>query len=330
MMKKIIAVACGGYSQEYEISLQSGQMIFDHIDHNIFTPYKVHILKNEWFVLDKNENKHPIDRADFSVKINGKKIHFDAVYNSIHGSPGEDGVFQAYLELLNIPQTASEHYPAALTFNKRDCINVLKTHGINSAPNYVLNQGDQIDEDEIVKKVGLPCFVKANRAGSSFGITKVSKKKQLKKAIAHSYEFDPEIIIESALAGTEVSVSVINSNDKLRVLPITQIISENEFFDYDAKYHGKSKEITPAPISEEATRKLEKTEEKIVRVLKLKGLSRAEFIFQDGEPYFIETNTVPGTSPASIVPQQIRAAGLTFKEVVTGIIEHAIEMNQTK
>lgn len=323
MKKKTVAVACGGYSDEYEISLKSGQLIYDKIDRERFVPYKVLILKDGWFLRDETGADHPIDRGDFSAVINGKKICFDIVYNSIHGTPGEDGLFQAYLKLLNIPQTASEHYPAALSFNKRDCINVLKTHGINSASNYILNQGDEIDEDAIVKKVGLPCFVKANRAGSSFGISKVSAREDLKKAIAHSYAYDPEIIIESALEGTEISVSVLNYNGTLKVLPITQLVSDNDFFDYNAKYHGESEEITPAPISDKARKNVEESVKKIVRVLNLKGLSRAEFIFQGEEPFFIETNTVPGTSPASIVPQQVEVAQLSLTAVISEILDHA-------
>jgi len=320
-MKKKIAIAMGGYSNEYKISLNSGELVYQYIDRDLYEPYRVHILEEAWYLMTDNNEKITINKADFSAEINGKKIEFDAVFNSIHGTPGEDGVFQGYLEIMKIPQTACDYYQAALTFNKRDCISILRAFGIKTATNYFLNEGDEINIDEIIERVGLPCFVKANKAGSSFGISKVKTKVELIPAIHFSFEEDEEVIIESFLDGTEVSVGVIQYQGEILPLPVTEIISENEFFDYEAKYLGKSQEITPANIPEEDRIKVQEEAKRIYKVLKLKGLSRAEFIFHNGEPHFIEVNTNPGLSEASILPQQAKAEGISLKELFTNTIE---------
>ena len=311
----------GGYSSEYKISLNSGELVYKLTNRDLFEPYRVHILEDGWFVVLDDGQKHPINKSDFSVEINKEKIIFDTVFNIIHGTPGEDGIFQGYLEMMNIPQTACNYYQAALTFNKRDCISILRAYGIKTAKNYFLNKGDNYKEDEIIKRVGLPCFVKANKAGSSFGISKVKKKEDLEAAINFSFEEDEEVIIESFLDGTEVSVGVINYQGEIMALPVTEIISENEFFDYEAKYLGQSKEITPANISEEDRIKVQEQAKRIFKILKLKGLTRAEFIFHDGEPHFLEVNTCPGLSEASILPQQAKAAGISLTNLFTNLIE---------
>ncbi|MDR6301512.1 D-alanine--D-alanine ligase [Mesonia maritima] len=324
-MKKKIAIAMGGYSNEYKISLNSGNLVYKQIDTTIYEAYRAHILEEGWFVVTDDEQKHPIDKADFSITINGEKIIFDCVFNIIHGTPGEDGIFQGYLEMLNIPQTACDYYQAALTFNKRDCISILKAYGIKTATNYFLNKGDEILEDEIIDRVGLPCFVKANKAGSSFGVSKVKRKEDLMEAIHFSFQEDEEVIIESFLDGTEVSVGVIEYNNEIVALPVTEIISENEFFDYEAKYLGQSQEITPANISEKDTRSVQEQAKRIFKILKLKGLTRAEFIFYNNEPHFVEINTCPGLSEASILPQQAKAAGITLKDLFSNVIEAALK-----
>ncbi len=314
----------GGYSSEFEISLQSGNMIFNHLDRQKFNVYKAHIYKEEWFI-ETEAGKYPLDKSDFSAVIQGKRIHFDAVFNMIHGTPGEDGLFQAYLQTLGIPQTASDFYAAALSFNKKDCISVLQSYGIKTAKNFTLQKGENIDEAAIVKRVGLPCFVKANRGGSSFGISKVHAVSDLHKAIQYSFEEDEEVIIESFLKGTEVSVGVVSYQGKVQALPVTEIVSENEFFDYKAKYLGQSKEITPARITAAQTREVKQLTEKIYRLLNLKGFARAEFIFHEGVPHFLEVNTCPGMSKASIVPQQLQAAKIPFRDFFTDVITTAIE-----
>jgi D-alanine-D-alanine ligase len=323
-MKKNIAIIMGGYSSEYQISIKSGSVVKACLDSTKYNSYCIHIFKDKWVYVDEDSNEHPIDKNDFSIVVDNKKIVFDCVFNAIHGSPGEDGLMQAYFELLNIPHTSCNMYQAALTFNKRDLLATLRPYGIKTATNYCLNLGDPIDEDAIINKVGLPCFVKANKAGSSFGITKVYEKKDLNEAIDNAFREDNEIIIESFLDGIEVSVGVITYQGKVMVLPLTEIVSENDFFDYAAKYQGQSQEITPARISEDLAQKVRQQAKRIYEILKLKGLSRSEFIFKDGEPYLLEVNTVPGLTEESILPQQARAAGITLPMLFENAIQEAM------
>ena len=212
-----------------------------------------------------------------------------------------------------------------MTFNKRDLLSVLKPYGIKTAISYYLNKGDVINTAEIVKKVGLPCFVKPNKAGSSFGISKVKSEAELPIAIEVAYKEDNEIIIESFLDGTEVSVGVINYQGEIKVLPITEIVSDNDFFDYEAKYEGKSQEITPARISDELTQKVGETAKRAYEVLKMKGFSRSEFIIVDNEPYMLEMNTIPGLTTESLIPQQAQAAGISLQDLFTNAIELALK-----
>ncbi|HEX9827685.1 MAG TPA: D-alanine--D-alanine ligase [Flavobacteriaceae bacterium] len=323
-MKKKIAIIMGGYSSEYEISLQSGQVVFETLNPEKYKAYRIHVFKDKWVYVDTKDAEFPVDKNDFSVMVDGKKITFDCVFNAIHGTPGEDGFMQGYLELLNIPHTSCSMYQAALTFNKRDCLSVLKPYGIKTATSYFVNQGDVIDVDKIVAKVGLPCFVKANKAGSSFGVTKVYKKEAIKEALDVAFKEDDEVIIESFLDGTEVSVGVITYKGKVKVLPITEIVSNNDFFDYKAKYLGESQEITPARLSKEQEKKVNKVAKQVYEVLQMKGFSRSEYIFKDGEPHLLEVNTVPGFTRASILPQQAAAAGISLRELFENAIEEAL------
>lgn len=321
---KNVAIIMGGYSSEYKISLTSGNVVYNNINLAKFNPYRIHIFKEKWVYVDENDAEFPVDKNDFSVTINGNKINFDVVFNAIHGTPGEDGLMQAYFELLNIPQTSCDYYQAALTFNKRDMLSVLKPYGIKTAESYYLNLGDEINVDKILAKVGLPCFVKPNKSGSSFGISKVKMKEEFLPAIENAYKEDDEIIIESFLDGTEVSVGVINYKGNVTVLPITEIVSENDFFDYEAKYLGKSKEITPARISEELKVKIETVAKRAYEVLKMKGFSRSEFIIVNNEPHMLEMNTIPGLTTESILPQQAREAGISLPELFENAIELAL------
>ena len=324
-MKKNIAIIMGGYSSEYEISLKSGQIVYESLDKNKYNAYRIHVFKNKWVFVNDLKEEFTIDKNDFSVRINDTKINFDCVFNAIHGSPGEDGFMQGYFELLNIPHTSCSMYQAALTFNKRDCLSALKAYGIKSAESYFVNLGDAINEDAIVKKVGLPCFVKANKAGSSFGITKVYKKEELQNALDVAFKEDDEVIIESYLDGDEVSVGVITYKGEVKVLPITEIVSENDFFDYQAKYLGQSQEITPARLDEVQAEKVNSIAKKVYEVLKLKGFSRSEYIFKNGEPHLIEVNTVPGLTKASILPQQAAEAGISMSDLFENAIEEALK-----
>jgi len=324
-MKKNIAIIMGGYSSEYKISLKSGNVVFNTLDKDKYNAYRIHIFKNKWFFVNDTDEEFPVDKNDFSVLVNKTKIEFDCVFNAIHGSPGEDGYMQAYFELLNIPQTSCSMYQAALTFNKRDLLATLKPFGIKTAESYYLNFGDIVDEDAIVAKVGLPCFVKANKAGSSFGISKVYKKEELQTAIDNSFKEDNEIIIEQFLDGVEVSVGVITYKGETLVLPITEIVSENDFFDYQAKYEGKSQEITPARISDDYANKVNIEAKRIYETLKMKGFSRSEFIFKNDEPYLLEVNTVPGLTNESILPQQAAQAGISMHDLFESAIEEALK-----
>jgi D-alanine-D-alanine ligase len=322
-MKKV-AIIMGGYSSEYQISLKSGNVVYQFLDQSKYIGYRIHIFKEKWVYVDANDQEFPIDKNDFSVTVKGEKITFDVVFNAIHGTPGEDGLMQAYFELLGIPQSSCDYYQAALTFNKRDLLSVLKPYGIKTATSYYLNLGDAIDQEAILNTVGLPCFVKPNKSGSSFGITKVKTKDELLLAIANAYKEDNEIIIESFLDGTEVSVGVINYKGTITVLPITEIVSENDFFDYEAKYLGKSQEITPARISAEMTEKVSAVAKKAYEVLKMTGFSRSEFIIVNGEPYMLEMNTIPGLTTESLIPQQAKEAGISLTDLFTNALELAI------
>lgn len=322
---KNVAIIMGGYSSEFKISLKSGNVVYDFLDKTKYIGYRIHIFKDKWVYVDEANQEFAIDKNDFSVTINGTKIAFDVVFNAIHGTPGEDGLMQAYFELLGIPQSSCDYYQAALTFNKRDLLSVLKPYGIKTATSFYLNLGDPIDQDSILKTVGLPCFVKPNKSGSSFGITKVKTKDELLYAIANAYKEDNELIIESFLDGTEVSVGVINYHGTITVLPITEIVSENDFFDYEAKYLGKSQEITPARISPEMTAKVSAIAKRVYEVLKMTGFSRSEFIIVDGEPHMLEMNTIPGLTTESLIPQQAKEAGISLTDLFSNALELALK-----
>ena len=320
-MQKNIAIVMGGYSSEAEISLKSGDVVYNSLDANKYALYKVYIFKDRWFVkLDTQEYK--IDKDDFSFVKKDIKVNFDCVFNAIHGNPGENGALVAYFDLLGIKHTSAPFYQMSLTFNKRDTLSVIKEYGIQTANSYYMHQRDEINTVKIIEKVGLPCFVKPNRSGSSFGISKVYKEENLEDAIMKACKEDEEILIESFLDGKEVSVGVIEYQGKIEVLPITEIVSENDFFDYEAKYKGKSQEITPARISDVEKKKVINTARKVYRVLNMSGFSRSEFILVDGEPYFLEINTVPGMTEESLLPQQAKEASISL----TDLFDNAIQM----
>ena len=322
---KNVAIIMGGYSSEFEISLKSGNIVYQYLDKTKYNAFRVHIFKEKWVYVDENNNEFPIDKNDFSTFVDGKKITFDVVFNAIHGTPGEDGLMQAYFELIGLPQSSCDYYQATLTFNKRDLLSVLKPYGIKTATSYYLNKGEHINTEEIIAKVGLPCFVKPNKSGSSFGISKVKSATELPIAIEVAYKEDNEIIIESFLDGIEVSVGVINYKGEVKVLPITEIVSENDFFDYEAKYLGKSQEITPARISDEMTKKVSDVAKRAYEILKMSGFSRSEFIFVNGEPHMLEMNTIPGLTAESLIPQQAKAAGISLEDLFTNAIELALK-----
>jgi len=315
----------GGYSSEHHISLKSGSVVQKHLDKDKFNVYGIVITPESWYHQTETDEKIEVNKHDFSLVLTTGKVSFDCVFNAIHGTPGEDGLLQAYFEILGIPQTSCSAYQAALTFNKRDLLSTLKPYGIQCATSYYLNKGDDVAIGEIIEKVGLPCFVKANRAGSSFGISKVYKKEEFQTALENAFGEDDEIIIESFLDGIEISVGVICYEGKTKVLPMTEIVSDNDFFDYAAKYEGKSQEITPARISEMQYQNAQKVAKKIYELLKLKGFSRSEFIFQGDEPYLLEVNTTPGLTEESILPQQAKSAGISLAELFESAIVDALK-----
>lgn len=323
-MQKNIAIVMGGYSSEAEISLKSGEVVYNSLDSNKYSLFRVHILKEKWVVLD-NDKEYKVNKHDFSFTIDNQLIHFDCIFNAIHGAPGENGALIAYFDLLGIKHTSAPFYQMALTFNKRDTLSVVKQYGIPTANSFFIHQRDEIVPDHIINTVGLPCFVKPNRAGSSFGISKVYKEENLITAIKKAFEEDDEIIIESFLDGKEVSVGVIEYKSKLLVLPITEIVSENDFFDYEAKYLGKSQEITPARISDAEKELVERQAMKVYQILNMKGFSRSEFIIVDGVPYFLEINTVPGMTEESLLPQQAKEASISLSELFDNAIQQALK-----
>lgn len=325
MKKKNVAVVMGGYSDEYRVSLKSGQLIYDSLDRDLYNVYKVIILKDEWYFVDDRDQNLPINKADFSVTLESDyKVKFDVCFNIIHGKPGENGELQAYWDTIGQKYTGCGFYQSALTFNKKDTLAVLSKYGIPSAKSVYLRKGDSYNADEIIADLGLPLFVKPNQSGSSLGISKVKVKEDFAKAVDFAFAEDDEILIESFLNGMEVSVGVVDFNGKTIVLGITEIVPHKEFFDYEAKYEGASEEITPARIDEETRKKVEEIAKKAYNSLGMSGFSRSEFIIMNGIPYMLEMNTNPGFSPASILPQQAKIYGISIKDLCGNEVEKAL------
>lgn len=318
-----VAVVAGGYTDESVISLKSCELIYSSLNPEKYDRTRVRILKEGWFAEIEGE-KYPINKGDFSFEKNGEKITFDVVFNTIHGTPGEDGYLQAYFEMIDLPYNGCPFYQSALTFNKKDCIAVLSKYGIPHAKSIYINQGDQYSAKEIINQVGLPCFVKPNRSGSSLGISKVHKEDEFEAAMQKAFLEDKEVLIESFLDGTEVSVGVLNYKGETMVLGITEIVSHTEFFDYDAKYNGLSDEITPARLTPEVEARVREIAAKAYKCINMSGFSRSEYIIVNGEPHFIEMNTLPGFSPASIFPQQAAHAGIALEDLMDSEIEFAL------
>lgn len=326
MSKKNVAVVMGGFSDEYKVSLKSGQLIYDSLDRDLYNVYKVVVLKEEWYFLNENEEKLPINKGDFSVTLSdGAILKFDVCFNIIHGAPGENGELQGYWNAIGQKYTGCDFYKSALTFNKKDTLAVLAKYGIPSAKSFYLRKGENINEEKIVEELGLPLFVKPNQSGSSLGISKVKAKSELAAAIEFAFKEDDEILIESFLNGMEVSVGVIDYKGETIVLGITEIVPHKEFFDYEAKYEGASEEITPARLDDETRHKVEKIAKHAYESLGMSGFSRSEYIIMDGTPYMLEMNTNPGFSPASILPQQAKIYGISIKDLCGNEVEKALK-----
>ena len=319
-----VAVVMGGYSGESVISLRSGQLILNQLDSSKYKPFEVHILLDEWYCLI-DDVKYPINKADFSFEKDDKKIQFDLVANTIHGTPGEDGHMQAYWELVGLPYTGCSFYQSALTFNKRDTLSVLSKFNIPKANSIYLSKGDEINAQKIEAELGLPFFVKPNQSGSSLGVSMVSTLDDFQKAIDFAFAEDNDILIESYLNGREVSVGVIKYKGETKVMGITEILSQNSFFDYEAKYLGKSEEITPADLSTEIENRVIEMAKKVYESLGMTGFSRTDFIIMNDVPHFIEINTNPGLSPQSIFPQQAQFAKMEMRDLLDNEISLALQ-----
>jgi len=298
-------------------------LIINNLDKNKYKIFEVHVLEQGWFLID-NKDKIPINRGDFSAEKDGKKISFDVVVNTIHGTPGEDGQLQAYWKLIGIPFTGCDFYVSALTFNKRDTLSVLAKFSVPKAKSIYACKNDVLDKNQIASQLGLPLFVKANRSGSSLGISKVNRLEEFEKALENAFSVDEQILIESFLKGREISVGVMILNGKITVIGYTEIISENDFFDFQAKYLGKSKEITPAIIDKNIQEKIDNLSVTIYKILNMTGFSRIDYIIMDDIPYFIEINTNPGLSEQSIFPQQVAHKGLKFSDLLDSEIQLAL------
>ena len=271
----------------------------------------------------------PIDKNDFSFVLNGEKITFDCAYITIHGIPGEDGRLQGYFEMIGMPYTCCDVLAAALTYNKFTCNHYLKGFGVNVAESIMLRKGQTIESKEAVNQLGLPIFVKPNVGGSSFGVTKVKSEEEIQKAVEKAFAEGDQVILESYMKGTEITCGMYKTKEKTVVFPITEVVSENEFFDFDAKYKGQVSEITPARLSEDLTNRVKQQTDKIYELIGARGIIRVDYIITEGEKInLLEVNTTPGMTPTSFIPQQIAAAGLKIQDVMTDVIENAIEMSQ--
>lgn len=319
-----VAVVMGGYSDESVISLRSGQLILTSLDQSKYTPFEVHILLNDWYCLIDGV-KFPIDKSDFSILKDNQKIKFEVAVNTIHGTPGEDGHMQAYWELVDLPYTGCNFYQSALTFNKRDTLSVLSKFNIPKANSIYVTKGDAIDGTKVAAELGLPFFVKPNQSGSSLGVSMVTTLEDFQKALDFAFAEDNDILIESYLNGREVSVGVLKYQGETKVLGITEILSQNSFFDYEAKYLGKSEEITPARISQEVENRVIETAKKVYESLGMTGFSRTDFIIMNDVPHFIEINTNPGLSPQSIFPQQAAYAKMEMSNLLENEISLALQ-----
>lgn len=323
-MTKNIAIVVGGDSGEYEVSLKSGKQLFSQIDRSRYNPVLIHMKGMKW-TASLNGLEAEVDKNDFSVSVNGSKINFDCALVGIHGTPGEDGKLQSYFELLKLPYTTCGVMTSALTFNKYATKNYLTPYGINMAKGMIFHKDDKINPDEIVRNLGLPCFVKPNNGGSSCGVSKISSADEIQHAIQNALEHDSEIIVEEYIQGTEITCGVMKTSGNLQVLPIAEIVSKKEFFDYEAKYtNGLADEIIPARIPQDIREACEKTSALIYEKLFCRGVVRMDYIIKDQKLYFLEVNTVPGMSEASIIPRMIRAKNIPMSEAITMLIEDAL------
>lgn len=322
-MKRIIAIVAGGDSSELPVSLRSAQGLYSFMDKEKYEVYIVEMEGLRWEVVLPDGSKTPIDRNDFSFCYNKIKTKFDFAYITIHGTPGENGILQGYLDLLHIPYSTCDVLASSMTFNKFVVNHYLKGFGIRISESLLVRAGFEITDQDVIEKIGLPCFIKPNEGGSSFGVTKVKTADQIQPAIRKALEESPEVMIEAFMDGTEITCGCYKTKDKEVVFPITEVVSKNEFFDYNAKYNGESQEITPARLSEDMTERVKLLTSAIYDILGCEGIIRVDYIItKDDKINLLEINTTPGMTETSFIPQQVRAAGLEMKDVLTDIIEN--------
>ena len=321
---KNIAIIAGGNSSEYEVSMKSGKNIYDEVDETRYNKYLVVLKERDWHV-EIGEKKYPVDRNDFSFTRDGEKILFDFAYITIHGVPGENGLLQGYLDMMGVPYGCCNVLASALTFDKHTCNTYLKSYGVNVADSVMLIRGMTYDVNEIINEVGLPCFVKPNAEGSSFGVTKVKEAAQLEDALKKAFALCREVLIETFIDGTELTCGVVKAGDMDIAMPIAEVIPKNEFFDFEAKYDPtKSDEIIPARISPELTNRIKTLSSMIYDILRCEGIIRVDYIVRDDEIFMLEVNTTPGMTSNSFVPKMVRAMGGTLREVLTKIIDNKL------
>jgi len=323
-MKKTIALVTGGFSGEAVISYKSAVTIDNNLDKTKFNVYKIDINPSGWFYEDNNGKKIEVDKNDFTLTLNGDKIKFDAVFIGMHGTPGEDGKLQGYFDTLKIPYTSCDAGTSAITFNKRYTVAVASFSGIKVAKSVLLIKDNFGSPEEVVQNLKFPVFVKPNNGGSSIGMSKVNKASdELGAAIEKAFKEDDQVLIEEYIKGRELTIGVFKTKGNIITLPMTEIISKKDFFDYEAKYEGASTEVTPAQVDESIAEQIRNTAKKIYALFNCRGVVRIDFIYneEEGRPYMLEINTIPGQSDASLVPQQVRAMGWSLKEFYTRLVE---------
>lgn len=320
-MKKNVAILWGGYSSEIVVSEKSMNGIYSFMDKNLYSIYKIKITKASW-TADIDGSEYNIDKNDFSISIDSKKIKIDFAYITIHGTPGEDGHLQAYFDMIGIPYSCCGIMASALTFNKFICNNYLKNFDIQVADSVHLNKETKYNIQDVANRLKFPIFIKPNTGGSSFATTKVKSIEKMQEAIDEAFAEAPDVIIESFINGREVTCGCYKTNEKEVIFPITEVISQNDFFDFDAKYNGQVEEITPAHIPENISSQVQRLTSTIYDLVGAKGIIRADFIIMNDIPYLLEVNTTPGMTETSFIPQQVKAAGLNMTDVLTEIIEY--------
>lgn len=325
-MKRTVAIIAGGDSSEHEVSMNSAKNIYSYIDKEKYNLYIVELSKKAWEAVLADGTRSKIDKNDFSFMDGDKKVKPDFAYITIHGTPGENGILQGYFDLLDIPYSTCDVLVSAMTFSKFTLNQYLKGFGIRVAESMLVNKRFGIEDKDVIEKIGLPCFIKPNASGSSFGVTKVKTADQIQPALKAAFAESDDVMIEAFMDGIELANGCYKTKNKSVVFPITEVVSDNEFFDYNAKYKGEATEITPARLSPELTERVKKLTSAVYDILGCKGIVRVDYIITEGEKInMLEINTTPGMTVTSFIPQQVKAAGLDMKDVMTDIIEEGLE-----